>query len=82
MEWLCLIDNKRKEHADKVEMNNMRKCLFVVDLVGLSEVVSNQASFMTSNGAIWVILKYKHLLICHDIDISHVWDQLPSPLSF
>lgn len=65
-----MTDSKRKEHVDGVEVNNGRKCLYIINLVGLSGVVSNQVSFVTSNGVIRVILDGKHLLVCHNIDIG------------
>lgn len=36
-----MIDDKREEHVNKVEVDNRRKCFHIVDHVGLSEAMSN-----------------------------------------
>ena len=44
-----MIDDKREEHAKKVEMNNKRKHLCIVNFIHMSKTTSKQTSLVTCN---------------------------------
>lgn len=77
-----MIDNEGKEHMDRVEVDDRRKRLSIVDPISLREALSDRANFVMSDGVIRVILEGKHSLGRHNVSIGRVRNQLSYPLNF
>lgn len=71
-----MIDNEGKEHMDRVEVDDRRKRLSIVDPISLREALSDRANFVMSDGVIRVILEGKHPLGRHNVSIGRVRNQL------
>lgn len=61
---------------DRVEVDDRRKRLSIVDPISLREALSDRANFVMSDGVIRVIFEGKHPLGRHNVSIGRVRNQL------
>ena len=69
MERPSLIDNKRGEHADRVEIDNKGERLNIVNVIRLCEAVRTSMNLLTCNCTIRMIFEGENRLACDSVSI-------------